>query len=151
MTDIAEEFAMSKYASASDRCTALMDEITRLRKERGELISQFHHAMKDAGWHPGRTDDNLCDIIRDKGKLLAATESNMEFYRNFAAEVLAIKRLPIPQDMEAMCRRAYDNQYHKIKADIGYDQWRTVWIKAIAAHEADIPYSSGPLPEHGWD
>ncbi len=39
-------------------------------------------------------------------------------------------------DMEAMCRRAYDNQYHKIKADMSYDQWRMVWIKAIATHES---------------
>lgn len=31
MTDIAEQFAMSKYASASDRCAAMMDEIETLR------------------------------------------------------------------------------------------------------------------------
>ena len=31
------------------------------------VVYEFHYAMKDAGWHPGRTDDNLCDIIRDKG------------------------------------------------------------------------------------
>lgn len=31
-------------------------------------IDQFHHAVADAGWHPGRTDDLLTDIIREKGK-----------------------------------------------------------------------------------
>lgn len=30
-------------------------------------VYQFHYAMKDAGWHPGRTDDLLTDIIRKKG------------------------------------------------------------------------------------
>jgi hypothetical protein len=60
----------------------------------------------------------------------------MEFYRNFAAEVLAVKRLPIPHDMEALCRTAYENRYHKIKADMGYDEWRLVWVRAIATHEA---------------
>lgn len=34
-------------------------------------VYQFHYAMKDAGWHPGRTDDDLTDIIRAKGRELA--------------------------------------------------------------------------------
>ncbi|EPD36108.1 hypothetical protein HMPREF9701_04927 [Delftia acidovorans CCUG 274B] len=33
-------------------------------------VMSFHYAMKDAGWHPGRTDDLLTDIIRAKGKEL---------------------------------------------------------------------------------
>ena len=33
-------------------------------------IAQFHHAVAGAGWHPGRTDDLLTDIIRDKGQEL---------------------------------------------------------------------------------
>jgi len=45
-------------------------------------VYQFHYAMKDAGWHPGRTDDNLCDIIRAKGAELAKLE----------AEVLALRK-----------------------------------------------------------
>ncbi|MFA9286446.1 hypothetical protein ACCQ08_16780, partial [Comamonas sp. SY3] len=34
-------------------------------------VYQFHYAMKDAGWHPGRTDDDLTEIIRAKGRELA--------------------------------------------------------------------------------
>jgi len=34
-------------------------------------VYSFHYAMKDAGWHPGRTDDDLTDIIRAKGRELA--------------------------------------------------------------------------------
>lgn len=41
-------------------------------------VYQFHYAMKDAGWHPGRTDDNLCDIIRAKGAELAALRERLE-------------------------------------------------------------------------
>ena len=42
---------------------ALCDEVERLRS----TINEFHHAVKDAGWHPGRTDDLLTDIIKAKG------------------------------------------------------------------------------------
>lgn len=52
-----------------------------LRSELGSLISKFHHAMKDAGWHPGRTDDSLCDIIREKGKQMVALELEAARYR----------------------------------------------------------------------
>jgi hypothetical protein len=45
-------------------------------------VYQFHHAMKDAGWHPGRTDDNLCDIIRAKGKALAELEAEVQALRS---------------------------------------------------------------------
>jgi len=47
-------------------------------------IYQFHYAMKDAGWHPGRTDDNLCDIIRAKGKALAELEAEVQALRKDA-------------------------------------------------------------------
>jgi len=53
------QFAVKNYqdmSSKKDRATA--------------TVYQFHYAMKDAGWHPGRTDDNLCDVIRAKGKEL---------------------------------------------------------------------------------
>lgn len=29
-------------------------------------------------------------------------------------------------------RKAYDDHYHKVRADIGYDDWLMVWRKAIA-------------------
>lgn len=45
----------------------------RKRAEAAEsAVSEFHHAIKDAGWHPGRTDDSLPDIIRAKGAELRA-------------------------------------------------------------------------------
>ncbi|NYT68744.1 hypothetical protein [Pusillimonas noertemannii] len=33
-------------------------------------------------------------------------------------------------DAEAACREAYDNTYHKVPAEISYDRWRYVWMKA---------------------
>lgn len=33
-------------------------------------------------------------------------------------------------DHEAACREAYDNTYHKVPAEISYDHWRYVWMKA---------------------
>ena len=33
-------------------------------------------------------------------------------------------------DAEAECREAYENTYHKIPAEISYDHWRFVWMKA---------------------
>lgn len=33
-------------------------------------------------------------------------------------------------DAEAACREAYDNTYHKVPAEISYDHWRYVWMKA---------------------
>jgi hypothetical protein len=43
-----------------------------------DTISEFHHAMKDAGWHPGRTDDRLTDIIKAKGAEMARLERENE-------------------------------------------------------------------------
>jgi len=44
----------------------------RLKADRATAaVYGFHYAMKDAGWHPGRTDDNLCNIIKAKGAELA--------------------------------------------------------------------------------
>ena len=91
-----------KSGSASDRlhniCQAIADvadgsEFSReewdrldaenkaMREEFASLVSMFHHAVKDAGWHPGRTDDNLCDIIRAKGKELAEARAEVEGLR----------------------------------------------------------------------
>ena len=108
----------------------------------------FDEGAKEA-YAEGRKDER--EEWREMEEEVNQVRTNIDFYRTFAAEVLAVKRLPTPYDMEAMCRRAYDNQYHKIKADMGYDQWRMVWLKAIAAHESDPQYSDGPLPERGWD
>lgn len=36
---------------------------------------------------------------------------------------------------EAACRQAYDNRYHKIRAAVGYDEFRAIWFKALESHE----------------
>lgn len=33
---------------------------------------------------------------------------------------------------ENACREAYDNQYHKVRADVGFDDWRSVWRFLLA-------------------
>lgn len=119
------------------------DIVERLRNTPNWMREPFAN-WKDAACAYDRAPFDAADEIE-------RLRRDMEYYRNFAAEVLTVKRLPIPQDMEAMCRRAYDNHYHKIKADMGYDRWRMVWLKAIAAHESDPQYSDGPLLERGWD
>ena len=56
-------------------------------------VYQFHYAMKDAGWHPGRTDDNLCDIIRAKGAELARLEAEVLVLRKDAAKASDLQSL----------------------------------------------------------
>lgn len=86
--------------------SALADEVERLKdalhtanelymdvqskKDRATAaMYQFHYAMKDAGWHPGRTDDNLCDIIRSKGSELERLRSAAEKARAALSDLLA--------------------------------------------------------------
>ena len=57
-------------------------------------VYQFHYAMKDAGWHPGRTDDDLTQIIRAKGSELASatrhiTELEAQLAQRFDAADMA--------------------------------------------------------------
>lgn len=42
------------------------------------------------------------------------------------------ENLPLSKELdpETACREAYDNTYHKVPAEIGYDHWRYVWMKA---------------------
>ena len=85
------------YPAASVGYQLHMDTATELRRLNSEneaqrkalraymdTISQFHHAMADAGWHPGRTDDLLTDIIKEKGKEFNA----MSVQRNELLEAL---------------------------------------------------------------
>lgn len=46
---------------------------------------RVHHAFKDAGIHPGRTDDNLADVLR--AALASARESGRREMREEAAKV----------------------------------------------------------------
>lgn len=34
---------------------------------------------------------------------------------------------------KAKCRESYDNTFHKIRADIGYDDWEKAWLKGYKA------------------
>jgi hypothetical protein len=61
-------------ASGDEGGTPQCKEIAALR----DAVSQFHHAMNDAGWHPGRTDDSLPDIIRAKGAEIAQLRSALK-------------------------------------------------------------------------
>lgn len=49
--------------------------------------------------------------------------------------------------IESGARQAYNNHYHKIKADIGYDDWLMVWKKAIAWWSE--PVAASPTPPTG--
>lgn len=40
-------------------------------------------------------------------------------------------RNAIKARLEQVCRAAYDNRYHKTKATIGYDEFRSIWFKAM--------------------
>ena len=60
-----DSLPLAKHIATANPTTviAMCDEMERLRS----TINEFHHAIKDAGWHPGRTDDLLTDVIRAKG------------------------------------------------------------------------------------
>jgi hypothetical protein len=61
------QFAVKNYmdmSSKKDRATA--------------AVYHFHYAMKDAGWHPGRTDDDMGDVIRAKGKEMQELRARLE-------------------------------------------------------------------------
>lgn len=69
-------------------CTNLENyEFQRSKADRATAtVYQFHYAMKDAGWHPGRTDDDLTQIIRAKGgELASATRHITELESQLAA------------------------------------------------------------------
>lgn len=58
-------------------CAQWMERIAALEAD----ISRCHQAMKDAGWHPGRTDDLLTDIIRAKGEAMRNLEADRKMLR----------------------------------------------------------------------
>lgn len=47
--------------------------------------------------------------------------------------------------VERGAREAYDNRYHKVKADVGYDDWLMIWRKAIAWWSE--PVATPPAPQ----
>lgn len=86
-------------------------------------VYQFHYAMKDAGWHPGRTDDNLCDIIRAKGAELAKLE----------AEVMALRK-----DAERLdWLEKQEGTYRGIDADVAdLPFWEVCGVQGQSVREA---------------
>lgn len=67
-------------------------------------VYQFHYAMKDAGWHPGRTDDDLTEIIRAKGRELAqlsARQAAPDGWRLVPVEPTDAMLLTLASDGEA--------------------------------------------------
>ena len=61
------QFAVKNYqdmSSKKDRATS--------------ALYHFHYAMKDAGWHPGRTDDDMGDLIRLKGKEMQDLQARLD-------------------------------------------------------------------------
>lgn len=55
-----------------------------------DTVFQVHYALKDAGWHPGRTDDLITDVIKAKGaELRRQIEVNMSLMDALSPFVLA--------------------------------------------------------------
>lgn len=40
-------------------------------------------------------------------------------------------------EVEALCRQAYDEHFHKVAADIAYDQWRIAFKAGFRGGRAD--------------
>ena len=66
MTDLVERLNQEALRVCHDAA----DRIKKLERD----VNAIHHAMKEAGWHPGRTDDKLTDIIKAKGAEMARLE-----------------------------------------------------------------------------
>lgn len=85
--EVKQESARSALSSA---LAEVCSEVERHRSD----MSRIHCALKDAGWHPGRTDDLLADIIKRMGaeidRLRAALAAP-------AAEPVARKPLRVSQ------------------------------------------------------
>ena len=116
LADWADDRAFSDAAYCNSEYNAITDELRRLDAEnkamqskldadlalitkqadllldQKQTIYSFHYAMKDAGWHPGRTDDDLTDIIRQKGKALAEVEAERDQLRAQLALAVAKER-----------------------------------------------------------
>lgn len=65
---------------------ALIHQQELLRRQHAD-INELHHAIKDAGWHPGRTDDKLTDVIREKGELLRRQHAAIRVLREALIEM----------------------------------------------------------------
>ncbi len=88
------EVGATRYAETWDALRQAIENYQRMSSQKDRATAamyQFHYAMKDAGWHPGRTDDNLCEILRAKGKELSAA---MDALQRAKDSLVAFKFMP---------------------------------------------------------
>ncbi|WP_441280657.1 hypothetical protein [Tardiphaga sp. 862_B3_N1_1] len=85
---------------------------------------------------------------RDAIKVRVATQADLvQLLSSIPVEEAGAEPAPQPNWTEA--DTAYDNYYHKIKADMGRDEWRALWAKGQAPSQigkADAP-AAPPAPE----
>jgi hypothetical protein len=87
MTDLVQRLRGPLYGwNVSELCAEAADHIEALECD----VNAIHHAMKEAGWHPGRTDDKLTDIIKAKGAEMARLNRENAELRNAALEEAAV-------------------------------------------------------------
>jgi hypothetical protein len=58
----------SEAAAAIEALRAERDAQKKAARAYYDTVVEVHHALGRAGWHPGRTDDRITDIIKAKGE-----------------------------------------------------------------------------------
>ena len=124
----------------------LKDRVDTLKKRIDndeQSLYRLHYLMKDHGWHPGRTDDDLIDILDQKIKelkaeIFAAKDSNADKIIAMTDEqITALTRLEgsNPADIAALGRKTLDLalmtvERNKLKAELDAlkNQEPVAWI-----------------------
>ena len=78
---IGVEVGAERYAETWDALQFAVKNCQEMssKKDRATAaVYHFHYAMKDAGWHPGRTDDDMGDVIRSKGKEMQELQARLD-------------------------------------------------------------------------
>lgn len=94
-----EQYRLVTSGLAFEDLQNAADQLRRLHAENRaskEAVSRFHHAIADAGWHPGRTDDDLTKIIVRKGQELASLHAQVAAL-TAAPQGGAYAELPAPE------------------------------------------------------
>jgi len=89
------------------------EELERLRKEAGQ---EDHRTQ---GYYQSQAHPLNCNHINQGSMDAAADAYELEYAK-------------------AKCRESYDNYYHKIRADIGYDDWQKAWLKGFAKGSQEL-------------
>jgi outer membrane murein-binding lipoprotein Lpp len=85
-------------------------------------VNAIHHAMKDAGWHPGRTDDRLTDIIKAKGAEMARLERENAELRKDAERYRWLRDPANMRHEDDLCvSDGYFNEYREGELDAAID------------------------------